>query len=438
MRFRLCVFMLMLGVCGAQQNSQWQDYYTTSAPVNDLEINSNILWALTTNSLVILDTQSGEIATYDSTNSPLPAENYWPIECDDEGNAWISTNADGLLKYDGQAWTVYDTTNSGIPTNTIICVTPDSTGNIWVGTVDGLAVYDGTTWTILDTSNSELERNDIWWIGIDGNGNGWLASLFLDGHLPGDGLTMYSILSIYNGDSVIVNEELNTALENNNGNMIGGFVWDGATDEMWICFKHFGLVRISGNTWTLEFADDTGPERQFTCMVRDHSGAFWLGTAYNGLIRLDSLGWVSYTTSNSDLTNDVIKSLAVDDDNNIWIGTSTGITVYNEAGVMVGIKNDERGVWPERAELLPASPNPFNPNTNMSYSLHEQSEVSLTIYDVTGREVTILQNREQLAGSYELQWTGTDDSGNPVSTGVYFARLQAGPYSQTIKMLYLK
>ncbi len=87
---------------------------------------------------------------------------------------------------------------------------------------------------------------------------------------------------------------------------------------------------------------------------------------------------------------------------------------------------------------LQTFPNPFNPVTTISYDLPEHSEVTLTVYDVTGREMVTLQNEEHPAGHYEVRWNGVDDSGNQVSTGVYFARLQAGNYSKTIKMVLLR
>ncbi len=93
---------------------------------------------------------------------------------------------------------------------------------------------------------------------------------------------------------------------------------------------------------------------------------------------------------------------------------------------------------PEAYALYPPYPNPFNPSTTISYDLPEQSDLSLIIYDVTGREVTIFQNQDRPAGSYKLQWNGTDGLGNPVSAGVYIARLTVGDYANTIKMVYLK
>ena len=83
-------------------------------------------------------------------------------------------------------------------------------------------------------------------------------------------------------------------------------------------------------------------------------------------------------------------------------------------------------------------PNPFNPTTTISYSLPEQATVKLTIFDIQGREIMKLQDEKNDLGNYSIQWSGLDQQENQVSTGVYFCRLEAGTYSQTIKMLFLK
>ncbi len=93
---------------------------------------------------------------------------------------------------------------------------------------------------------------------------------------------------------------------------------------------------------------------------------------------------------------------------------------------------------PKEYTLFPSYPNPFNPSTTISYDLPEQSTVNLTIFDIQGREIMQLNDETKPAGCFQVQWNGIDQSGNPVSAGVYFARLEAGSYSQTIKMLYLK
>jgi len=93
---------------------------------------------------------------------------------------------------------------------------------------------------------------------------------------------------------------------------------------------------------------------------------------------------------------------------------------------------------PTKYSLQQNYPNPFNPTTTISYALPEQSTVKLTVFDIRGQEVMELDRAEKQAGNYEVQWSGMDQSGNSVSTGVFFARLQAGEFTQTIKMVYLK
>ena len=96
-------------------------------------------------------------------------------------------------------------------------------------------------------------------------------------------------------------------------------------------------------------------------------------------------------------------------------------------------------------ELLPKDyslqqnyPNPFNPTTTIKYALPEQTLVQLTVFDIRGNEIVNLQDADKPPGNYEAQWNGMDQQGNQVSTGVYFCRIQAGNYSKTIKMVYLR
>jgi len=83
-------------------------------------------------------------------------------------------------------------------------------------------------------------------------------------------------------------------------------------------------------------------------------------------------------------------------------------------------------------------PNPFNPSTTISFTLSEEIKVTLSIFDIQGREVIMLRNTLLFPGNYRVQWNGLDQAGRPVSTGVYLCRLGAGSESLTIKMVFLK
>jgi hypothetical protein len=93
---------------------------------------------------------------------------------------------------------------------------------------------------------------------------------------------------------------------------------------------------------------------------------------------------------------------------------------------------------PEVFELSANYPNPFNPRTTIPYQIPENCQVNIRVFDLSGRHVQTLVNTFQAAGYYDIVWNGSDFRGTEMATGVYFVRMQAGKYIQTMKILYLK
>ena len=84
-------------------------------------------------------------------------------------------------------------------------------------------------------------------------------------------------------------------------------------------------------------------------------------------------------------------------------------------------------------------PNPFNPSTNIQFALPEAGEVSLTIYDLTGRVIQTLADGRMAAGYHRVVWDGRNARGASVATGVYFYRIvTSGGFVATRKMILLK
>jgi hypothetical protein len=86
-----------------------------------------------------------------------------------------------------------------------------------------------------------------------------------------------------------------------------------------------------------------------------------------------------------------------------------------------------------RYSLAQNYPNPFNPTTDIQYQLPIQGNVTLTIYNTTGQEVTTLIDGHQAAGSYQVTW----DAGN-LPSGVYFYRLTVNGFQDVRRMMLLK
>ena len=91
------------------------------------------------------------------------------------------------------------------------------------------------------------------------------------------------------------------------------------------------------------------------------------------------------------------------------------------------------------ARLLANSPNPFNPVTTIAFELPRSARVTLDVFNATGARVRGLVDGSRAAGRYHIPWTGTDDAGKTVSSGVYFYRLVVdGAVIDTRKMVLLK
>lgn len=88
--------------------------------------------------------------------------------------------------------------------------------------------------------------------------------------------------------------------------------------------------------------------------------------------------------------------------------------------------------------LMGNYPNPFNPETTISYNIQNAGLVSLDIYNIKGQKVKALVNDRQVAGRHNVVWNGKDDSNRNVASGVYFYKIRSGKFSSTKKMILMK
>jgi hypothetical protein len=96
---------------------------------------------------------------------------------------------------------------------------------------------------------------------------------------------------------------------------------------------------------------------------------------------------------------------------------------------------DDAPQRPERLALS-VSPNPFNPRTTLQLELPRPGRVSVEVFDARGRRVAELFDAQQPAGRLELPWSGNDDSGIPLGSGVYYVRV-SHPAGQRVERVTL-
>gem|GEM_PF-5892695 len=113
---------------------------------------------------------------------------------------------------------------------------------------------------------------------------------------------------------------------------------------------------------------------------------------------------------------------------------------FGPINVVIGNLADE----PEQPEiqlstkLMSAFPNPFNPNTNLRYSLKEAGKVKIEVLNLKGQLIRSFNVNHDSPGFYQLAWDGRDMDGRLVSSGVYLCRMSSGKYISTRKMILAK
>jgi hypothetical protein len=133
------------------------------------------------------------------------------------------------------------------------------------------------------------------------------------------------------------------------------------------------------------------------------------------------------------------------DGHSINAGASQLLTVSGELVSVIAVDREGRDLAttittklaPSTFALHPAYPNPFNPNTNLSFSLPTAVSYSMNIYNVAGQLVRSYQGMGNV-GLNVITWDGKDNAGNAVSSGIYFYKLIAGSFTATNKMIMLK
>ncbi len=114
----------------------------------------------------------------------------------------------------------------------------------------------------------------------------------------------------------------------------------------------------------------------------------------------------------------------------------------NDGAVTVVMENRDvtSSTVPRRTSLVMHGnqPNPFNPKTSISFYLPEERRTTVQVYDAFGRVVRTLAMDRTMHGEVSLEWDGTDDRGGTVASGVYFARVSAGEWTASHKMVLSK
>lgn len=321
--------------------------------------------------------QQPQWVRYDTINSNLPDNHIHAIAFDSAGNAWIGTDF-GLTQFDGSSWTTY---NVGTRTvmNPVRAIVVDQMNNVWAGTDKCVVLFSNHT--LHHTYFFEIFRDQLYGptyrassLMQDNSGNIWIGTGFgfarmnIQNVLQNLG-TPDSAGNITKRNSYSLNTldlpglrystpEPPTAgfpiVQDHNGNIWVGFLkglvkYDGTQlsrydltlsqigrilsiqndnrNQLWVGTYLNGLMRFDGANWEkIELPNSYFEFGGIQAITIDPIGNVWVGTTWC-LLQFDGKNWIVHNTKNSD-EPETINCIALGLHGSIWVGTDTGIAVY--------------------------------------------------------------------------------------------------------------
>jgi len=387
------------------------------------------------------------------------------------GGRGLAVGTTGVVIAHGDSGT-FRSTNEGVSWTLILANTDTSyvqtlaihpAGSIFAGTFQGglatgrflRSTNDGATWIA-----TTLPHHGYYAIAIDKNGVTYAGSeyggIFASTNEGLDWLTTWStnlmvwslavgsdlVLYAGTGDSGMYRStDIGVTWTQNNTGLPWGLpaVFDMAIDGEGVLYAavdsvffldetpRSGGIFVSsdaGVSWTAR-SNGLTDSRASTFAI-DSSGDFYAGTWGGGAFRSTDKGssWNAFG-----LTGMYVYSIRTGPDGFVYALTDSGLFRSMQTTVDVG----ENTSVPSTFSLAQNYPNPFNPVTTISYSLPFRSKVSLSVFDILGREVATLISGEVAAGGHSVQWSPAN-----LPSGVYHYRLAAGEFTATKKMLLIK
>lgn len=363
---------------------------------------------------------------YNEANSQLPDNFVTHVSFDGHGNTWIGTWGGGIVKINNNKWTVYNTGNSAIPNNLVNHIAIDKTGVVWMATNGDIASFDGKTWHTIKMPDENIALT----IEVDDKNVKWIGT-YDQGLFTYDGKELKKIW----GGKPSLDFGVNDIAFDNNGNAFMA--------------TRLGVLKYNGRTWQLYNSRNSNLTEDIYYQVKlDSKGKIWAAMYPPGdLAMFDGSKWETYkegaTGARSDSTNkntgnyiyamDIYKNdvvltgtqkhgalatfdsrqwklvgtpitkeqgmgvsaLAVDDEDNIWIGTwKHGLMVRK---IYKGLLDSlEMGLFLKR---------PIDDQHTLKCS---NSEVELLIWDsqkIDGDIVSLNLNGQWLLKDYTLTRT---------------------------------
>jgi ligand-binding sensor domain-containing protein len=411
------------------------------------------------------------VRVYNAFNTGIPW--FWidRFNLDPDGNFWLATGEAGISRFDGLRWRNWGAHNFGSEpypfgqNEPMGCYYQDASNTGWMGG-NGIARWDPQTGTFTGFWN--WENNPGMDVGLwtffaedaadrlfaaedsgrifhfDAALQRWildpLQTYLVTGHLPGmqaDGQGNVWVADSFNlhrwngfAWSTITLPNSNYFFDLGGINCLevrpDGTLWIGTVQ---------GLVRLDGTTFTLfNRANSPLPANRVTGISVRNDGLLAVAAAENTSESGVSLiqgnpstpaNWTVYRYGTSPLPHWQVEAVRFDAHGDLWISAlSMGVAILRIGQSQSGVE-DHAASAPGVLRIDPAAPNPFQGSTVLRYWTASEGPLKFEIFNVHGRLIRTLVRGHQGAGNHVTTWSGTDDAGRPVPSGVYFSRIRS-------------
>ncbi len=322
-----CLIALFLAVTHLVSAQTFTNYTTVDGLLTDNVLcvdvaSNNEIWFGTQDGVSVFN---GSTWTSYTVADGLIDNTIQAIYVDNSGNVWVGTDF-GASVYDGANWSSY-TSADGLGNDQIKCITEDAVGNIWFGTSAGASLFDGVnSWTNYSTSNG-LPFGGVNEIDVHTNGEVWM----------GTGL---GGVSIFNGSTFTTINATAGLIDNR----IRAMVID-PSNEKWIGTSE-GITVLNGSNqaslnyttiFSLPPPDTLNPIED---IEMDAQGNMWVGVYVDylvtegGVCSFNGNNWNQYKVADG-LVGPVVRALAIDGNDDVWVATSTGVSKISHPDVGV-------------------------------------------------------------------------------------------------------
>lgn len=210
-----------------------------------------------------------------------------------------------ILQLSSQTITNY-TTADGLISDFVECIDTDVNNNIWLGTSIGLQKFDGSNWITYTTADG-LVNDNVKVITCANNGNIWVGTDFGSSQFDGTSWHIYDNTNGLNSNQVkSIDEDAN------------GGIWVGTNQ---------GVSYFDGNSW-ISYSSPDLHWSGVNATSFEPNGDKWFASPLGGIINFDGTTFTSYDTSNG-LLSQFVTALLIDDQDNKWVGTSSGMSVFD-------------------------------------------------------------------------------------------------------------